>query len=76
MDKFLVALGGLVVIVLIVMVIAALFAFPTMWLFNYLFAPSFLTAVFGVSKLTFWRAMFTNMFFGWFVKGTSTSTSK
>lgn len=39
----------------IVMVLGLLFTFPTMWLLNYVVAPTALLAVFGIAKMTFWK---------------------
>jgi hypothetical protein len=48
-----------------------LFAYPTMWLVNYLFTASVLTAVFGVSALTVWKAWALNILAGLLLKSTS-----
>ncbi len=48
----------------LVVVIALLMGFPTMWLVNYLFTPKFLLTVFGISKFTFWKAFWLNVFSG------------
>lgn len=54
--------------------IVLLFTFPIMWALNYVFTSAVLTAVFGVSKLTFWKTFV----FAWVIstlfKGTSTSS--
>jgi len=53
---------------------AMLFSFPLMWAINWLFAPAVLTALFGVSKLTFWRTVILSIITSWLFKGSSTST--
>jgi hypothetical protein len=50
-----------------------LFAFPVMWLTNYLFAPALLLKVFGVARLTFWKAYWFSVFMSWMVKSSPTS---
>ncbi len=40
-------------------------AWPTKWMVNYVFSPSALMAVFGVSQLTFWKAFW----LGWLCAG-------
>lgn len=70
--KFIVTILGVLALLFVIAVVGA---YPTMWLFNYLFAPSLLLAVFGVPALGFWKALAVNMFFGFFVK-TSNTTSK
>lgn len=48
---------GLVVIGFVLVTgLSLLFAFPTMWLVNYLFTPNVILAIFGVTALTFWKA--------------------
>lgn len=72
METFLKVIG---VAVVLIGIIATIFAFPTVWAVNYLFAPSFLTFVFGTAKIGFWQALVLNFVSGWLVKSTSTSTS-
>lgn len=54
-------------------VIGALCAFPLMWLTNYLFTPTLLLAVFGIAKLTFWKAFWLLFFAGFIFKSTTTN---
>lgn len=61
-----------VVFFLVIVGLAALFAYPTKWVANYLFSEGALLAVFGVSQLTFWKALALNFFMGGF-KNVSTS---
>lgn len=53
MEKFLTVLGA----ILLVAVLALIFAFPTMWLWNWL-----MPAIFGLCKITFWQALGINLF--------------
>lgn len=68
--------GIVVLVVVLVFLIAALMAYPTMWLMNYLFAPSFLQTVFGITAITFWKAFWFNFFMGLVIKSSSSSSSK
>lgn len=61
-------------IAVILVALALLMAFPTLWLVNYLFAPSLLLSIFGVSQIGFWKALALNLFFGFFVKSSSTNS--
>jgi hypothetical protein len=67
--------GALGIIALIVG-LALLFAFPLMWLINYVFTSSVLLALFGVPQITFWKTVALSITTGWLFKGNSTSTSK
>jgi hypothetical protein len=58
LSVFVIALAGIVAP-------ALLSAYPTMWFINYVFAPSLLLSVFGVSKLAFWQAFGLNILLGW-----------
>jgi hypothetical protein len=48
----------------IVVALSLIMVYPTMWICNYLFAPSFLDIVFGIGSLTFWKALWLNVFLG------------
>ena len=67
-----VAVAAIIVLVAIVLVIIA---WPLMLLINWLFAPSFLLAIFGVSHLSFWQT-WALMFICSVLFGKSTSSSK
>jgi hypothetical protein len=56
--------------------ISLLSAFPTKWILNYLLTPGVLTTVFGVAKLTFWRAFWLNYVSSMLFKSTTTTSSK
>ena len=57
MDSFLKLLGAIVFASAIVILIAVMLTLPVMWLTNYLFTPAVIYALFGVAKLTFWKAL-------------------
>jgi hypothetical protein len=61
--------------VVLVFVIAAVMAFPMMWLMNYLFASSFLQFVFGVTQFTFWKAFWLNFLCGILIRSSPPSSS-
>jgi len=67
-------LAGIILAILIP-VISLLLGWPTMWLLNYLFNPSLLTAVFGISQITFWKAFWFNILIGLLFRS-STSSNK
>lgn len=56
--------------------IGFLMAYPVMWMCNYLFAPSALQAVFGVSRMDFWKALELSVLCSLLFKSSSSSSSK
>lgn len=76
MGKFLGVIGGVVIAVVLIGIIATIFAFPTVWAVNYLLAPTFLTFMFGTAKIGFWQGLVINFLSGWLFKSTATSSSK
>lgn len=66
-------LGIGVLVVGLIVGLSLLLAFPTMWLVNYLIAPSALTAVFGISALTFWKAFWLNFLAGILFRSSNTN---
>ena len=56
--------GSVVLALVLVVVLAFLFAYPAMWLVNYLFAPTILIVVLGTPVIGFWKAFWLNVFFG------------
>jgi hypothetical protein len=50
-------------------------AFPTMWLMNYEFTPVVLSTLFGIAKLTFWRAFWLNFLVSILFKSTATTSN-
>lgn len=55
-----------VIVLAAVVGLGLLFAYPTMWLVNYLFSASLLQFVFGVSAFTVYKAWVFNAFIGLF----------
>ena len=62
-------------IILLVVVICLAMGFPTMWLVNYLFASDFITFLFGMPALGFWKAFWLNVLAGILIKGGGSSSS-
>ena len=73
--KVIAVVVGALLMVAFVLGLSFLFAYPTMWLVNYLFAPTFMTFVFGAAKLTVVKAWALNVVAGTLVKSSSTSSS-
>jgi hypothetical protein len=65
--------SAFVILFAFVLGLAMLMAYPTMWTVNYLFAAQLLTIVFGVAKISFWKALVLNVFFGIAFKSTISS---
>ena len=76
MTKFLTIVGGIVVVVLAVAGLAALGAYPTKWIMNYLFNPELLAKVFTVSHFDFWHAFCLNYIAGTLIKSTHSNFTK
>lgn len=72
MEVVIKAVGAVVLAVVALAFFAAVMAYPTMWIVNYLFAPSAIAAVFGVSQLTFCKALALSYVSGALIKGTNT----
>lgn len=63
MEKLLTVLGAIALLV----IVALLMAFPTMWLWNWL-----MPMIFGLMKINFWQALGINLLAGiLFQRGTS-----
>ena len=67
---------GFLAVLALIAGIVLLFTFPLMWAINYVFTSSVLLALFGISKLTFWKTFVLAFLLGSLFKGTSTSSSK
>ena len=67
------ALIGALGIIALIVGLALLFAFPLMWLINYVFASSVLLALFGVPQITFWKTVALSIVMGWLVKSAPSS---
>ena len=77
MEKVVAVFGLFVISLALVLGLAMLMAYPTMWVMNYLFTAQLLAFVFGAAKITFWQAFFLNMITGVFFRsGGSSSSSK
>jgi hypothetical protein len=74
-EKLGTVVGATIAVCTMLLLIAILSAYPMMWIVNYLFAPSFLVAVFGVAKLNFWRALALCFITGFFAR-TNTPSKK
>jgi hypothetical protein len=72
MDKILKTIGTMVVVIVLVTVFGLVFSFPTKWIVNYLFSPSALFSVFGVTRFDVWHAWALNAFAGIVFKSTNT----
>lgn len=66
---------GIVGAIVLIVGLALLFAFPLMWLINYVFTSSVLLTLFGVPQITFWKTVVLSIVTGWLFKS-STSSSK
>jgi len=67
--------GGIFVIVVVALV-AAIGAYPTKWLVNYVFTDSIRVSLFGVAQIGFWRALALNFLCGILFKGSTSTSSK
>ena len=74
METLVKIVGVIVLLVVFIAGFALLMALPTMWIINYLFTPSAITAVFGTSAIGFWKAFWLNFFFGIAFKSSSSSS--
>jgi hypothetical protein len=76
MEKFTGTLLALLGFLTLLVGLGFLMTYPTKWLVNYLFSNTFLFFVFGVSKLTFWKAWALNAVCGTLIKSTNTTSTK
>lgn len=76
MEKFLKMLGALTLVLLLLCLFTVVTAYPVMWTVNYLINPTMLIALFGVSKLTFWKALALSFICGLLFKGSSSKAKK
>ncbi len=56
LDKILKGIGAFVLLLFLLAIVGLAFGYPVKWLMNYLFTPGALLAVFGIAKMTFWKA--------------------
>lgn len=75
MEKFIKGFTIFFFTVFVALGLAALFAYPTKWVVNYLFSEQFLSFVFGVAHLDFWRALALNFISGTLFKSSSSTKS-
>ena len=66
MDKLLVVIGGIVLICIVIVFFGLLFAFPTMWLWNWL-----MPLMFKLGTITVWQAWGLNVLTGLLFRSTS-----
>jgi len=76
MGKFIAGLVVFLGIIALAFGISLLMVFPVMWLINYLFTPAVLMFLFGIAKITFWKAFWLTFLTSILFKGSSTSSSK
>jgi hypothetical protein len=69
------AVATIVAVLFVVAIVLVIVTWPLMLLINWLFAPSLLLAIFGVSHLGFWQT-WALMFICSVLFGKSTSSSK
>ena len=67
MGTLLKIIGGAVLIVGVILLLALLFAFPTKWLWNWL-----MPYLFALKTITIWQALGLNILCGFLFKGSST----
>ena len=76
MEDVVKAVGVIVLGLGLIVGVAFLSAYPTLWLVNYLFTPNTLISLFGIAQLTFWKAFWLNFLCSILFKSSNTSTSK
>ena len=75
MEKFLtglfIGLIGAVVVAVVLLVVGVLYAFPVMWIWNWM-----MPELFALPALSFWQAFWGTFLCGLLFKNTSVQTSK
>lgn len=74
MEKVFIAIGAIALLVVLIVGIGALVAFPVMWLVNGLFTSTVILTVFGVTKVGFLQAWGVLILSGLLFKSTNTSS--
>lgn len=74
MEKVFIAIGAITLLVVLMVGIGALLAFPVMWLVNGLFTSTVILTVFGVTKVGFLQAWGVLILSGLLLKSTNTSS--
>ena len=76
MEKFIAAIVTAAIYFGFIIALIAIFAFPVMWIVNYLFTSTVLLTVFGTSQITFWKAFWLLVLAGFLFKSTNTNKEK
>ena len=76
MENFLKMIGMVVVVLLALVGLAILGAYPLKWAMNYLINPQWLQAAFGTPQIGFWQAFCLNYVAGSLIKGSHSTSSK
>ena len=76
LTKFLLGTIGTVFVICLIIGGAVLMAYPVKWLVNYVFTDGVRLALFGVVKISVWKAFFLNMLCGFLFKSTASVSSK
>lgn len=63
MELVLKIIGAFVLAFLIVFIAAVIFAYPLMWMINYIFSPEAIASVFGTPQISFWKSFWLQFFF-------------
>lgn len=71
--KYLKVVGGMLVGIGIILLVGLLTGYPIKWIVNWLFTPSFLLMIFGVTKISFWQAFWLYAICSSLFKGSSSS---
>jgi hypothetical protein len=75
METLLKLVFGVGLVLAIIAGFAAVAAYPTKWLVNYVFTDQVRLSLFGVAQIGFWRALALNFMCGILFKGSSSSSS-
>lgn len=76
MDKFLKDIGAGVLVIVALVLLAGLSAYPLKCAINYLVNPQWLLEAFGTPHIGFWQAFSLNYIAGALIKGTPAVSSK
>lgn len=76
MEKILLVIVAVIGVIGLCLGLSMLLAWPTLWLMNYMFTSTALYTLFGVTKLTFWKAFWLNFLVGILFKSSNTTTKE
>lgn len=76
METLLKSIGVFVLVFALVTVLGLIFAYPIMWLLNYIFSATLLTYVFGAPVVTYWKAYALNLLAGLLLPRNTNTSSK